>query len=155
MITDILAVENIFINLEAIDKISAIRKLVEIAARNNAVSIEDVVKAAKEREEKRSTGFGNGIAIPHATSDMPKMAMALARFKKPIDWQSVDNKPVTLAFLIISPKNCMGKYLVMLARLARIFSNEQNHQELMESNTSQAMFNIMNREEIRILSQRP
>lgn len=97
--------------------------------------IEDLVYAIKEgtdaelivstllkREELGSTGIGKGIAIPHCRSlAVDKLEIAVGRTLKPIKFNAIDKKPVSLVFLIIAPPQDPGnQYLITLGKIVQI-----------------------------------
>ncbi len=80
-----------------------------------------LLKAIKEREALSSTGIGEGVAIPHALSDsVPETMLAVASLAVPIEFDSVDGKPVEIAFLMAGPRGETAAHLKLLSKLARI-----------------------------------
>jgi len=74
-----------------------------------------------DRESQRSSGIGCGVAIPHARNEaISQPSIALGRSKEGIDFESLDNAPVHLVFLLATPINAGADHLKALARLARI-----------------------------------
>jgi PTS system fructose-specific IIA component/PTS system nitrogen regulatory IIA component len=81
---------------------------------------EDVAAALLRREELASTGIGHGIAIPHVTHvAVPRSVVALARSRRGIDFESLDNEPVRLIALALSPPSGPGEQLRVLSKIAR------------------------------------
>lgn len=73
-----------------------------------------------DRERQGSTGFGHGVALPHAVVDcVERIMVVVVRLKQPLDWDSVDGEPVRLIVAIIAPPSERGRYLEVLAELAR------------------------------------
>jgi nitrogen PTS system EIIA component len=73
-----------------------------------------------EREKLGSTGFGNGVAIPHARIDgLPGVRGFFVRLAQPIDFDAVDGLPVDLVFALLSPADAGGDHLKALARVSR------------------------------------
>lgn len=92
-----------------------------------------------EREREFSTGFGNGIAIPHAKSDDVKEATVIfARLINPVDWNSMDGAPVKDIISIMVPAHASKEHLDTLAKLSR----QIIHSEFIEK------LNTGNKEEI-------
>jgi PTS system nitrogen regulatory IIA component len=78
------------------------------------------------REELGSTGTGAGIAIPHARVEGVKKPFGiLARLKRPMDFSSIDGKPVDLVFLLLLPTTFAGEQLNALASVARRLRNPE------------------------------
>jgi mannitol/fructose-specific phosphotransferase system IIA component (Ntr-type) len=81
-----------------------------------------IVSTLLKREELGSTGIGKGIAIPHCRSlVVEKLEIAIGRISKPINFNSIDKKPVSLVFLIIAPPQDPGnQYLITLGKIVQI-----------------------------------
>ena len=80
----------------------------------------EIVTAVSERERLGSTGFGNGVAIPHGK--LPQLARIhclVARLAEPIDYKAVDGQPVDLVFFLLSPPDAGADHLKALAALSR------------------------------------
>ena len=101
-VTDILKPDNIKVPLEAKTKNEAIAEMVNLLAKNGAVTdAKKVLDAVLERESTRTTGIGNGLAIPHGKSTGTKdLVMAIGKAGTPIDFQAIDGRPVNLIWLL-------------------------------------------------------
>ena len=104
-LTDILKPQNIKIPLEAKTKTEAIGELVNLLAANGEVTDpKKVLDAVLDREATRTTGIGNGLAIPHGKcTGTDHLVMAIGRAATPIDFQAIDGRPVNLIWLLSSP----------------------------------------------------
>ena len=72
------------------------------------------------REKLGSTGFGNGVAIPHAKlAGLPRVTGMLIRLAQPMEFKAVDDQPVDLAFALLSPADAGADHLKALARVSR------------------------------------
>jgi len=92
---------------------AAASKLVEADARV-------IVDRLVERERLGSTGFGGGIAIPHGKIDgLDRVVGLFARLTTPIDFAAIDDLPVDLVFLLLSPVDAGVEHLKALARVSR------------------------------------
>ncbi|RMI03394.1 MAG: PTS sugar transporter subunit IIA [Calditrichaeota bacterium] len=79
-----------------------------------------------EREKYLSTGFENGLAVPHAkTEAVSEMAMAFGLNRKGIDFDSLDGKPTHFVFLLLSPMHTGGPHIQILALIARNFQKPE------------------------------
>ncbi len=79
-----------------------------------------VAERLAAREKLGSTGFGSGVAIPHARlPDLPRVTGMLIRLAQPIEWKAVDDRPVDLAFALLSPTDAGAEHLKALARVSR------------------------------------
>lgn len=85
---------------------------------------DQVLKVLLERESSMSTGIGQGIAIPHCSTDFEKdLSAVLAVLKKPIEFQAVDEQPVQIVILLVLPKDRFEKHIKTLAAIARQFND--------------------------------
>lgn len=81
------------------------------------------MEAVFEREASMSTGFENGIAIPHAKCDASENIVLVVGLKKDgIEYDSLDKKPARFFFLIISLKSQAGPHIQLLAEIGRKMS---------------------------------
>jgi len=79
-----------------------------------------VAERLGDRERLGSTGFGNGVAIPHTKLDgLPVVTGLFARLAQPIEFQAVDGLPVDLVFVLLSPTDAGAEHLKALARVSR------------------------------------
>lgn len=74
-----------------------------------------------------STGFGNGIAIPHCrTLAVNRLRLAFGRHRAGLPWQAIDQQPVHAIFLIVAPPAEMSnQYLPLLGRIAQFVQDPQ------------------------------
>ncbi len=80
------------------------------------------------RESLENTGIGNALAIPHARTDsVDKFITILGIADTPIEYQSIDQKPVKYILLSIFPTSMSTKYLYLIGMIARIFNNRENN----------------------------
>lgn len=148
-LTDILKPENIKIPLDSANKIDAIAELVNLLAGNSAISdAKKVLEAVLDRESTRTTGIGNGLAIPHGkTNGTPDLMMAIGKPAQPIDFQSIDGRPVTIIWLLTSPPEKTGPHIHALARISKLMIIDRFRQSLNTAKTAQEMFDIIVKQE--------
>ncbi len=80
-----------------------------------------LLAALRAREQKISTGVGEGIALPHCASpELASPVLALARKREGLDFEALDGKPVRLLFLLAGPQGQPAVQLRLLSRLARL-----------------------------------
>jgi fructose-specific phosphotransferase system IIA component len=137
-ISELISKETIHLNLEAETKTACIEQMGSLLSRQGYVTdagqfVSDVLK----REETSSTGIGFGVAIPHGKSaGVGKPGLAFAKFAKPVEWNSLDQKPVTMAFLIGVPLEQAGQeHLKILTTLARKLIHESFREQLQNAAT--------------------
>lgn len=128
----------------ATTKEEAIDELVKVSKDDGKVSDPDnFKKALLKRESIMSTGIGYGVAIPHVKLDyIPEFFITIGINKKGIDWDSLDNKPVYLMFLIAGPDNQQEKYLRILAKLTLVIKNPERRKKLIEAETKYDVLKI-------------
>ena len=139
----------VVLNLQAKGKKETLEELAALLARQRIIpDREKLVSVLMERESLGSTGVGNGIAIPHAKTDLvKKIIIAFAKSDKGIDFDSLDKKPVYLVFLIIAPEDAHETYLRVLARISRLLHEEKIRKELRAAQTPRQVINSIRKEE--------
>lgn len=122
-LTDILKPQNIKLPLVSRNKLEAIGELIDLLADNGEVGDRERVRqAVLEREATRSTGIGEGLAIPHGKTDgVDELVMAIGRAAEPIEFGSIDGKPVSLIWLLTSPTDKTGPHITALGRVSKIW----------------------------------
>ena len=148
-LTEILKPQNIKIPLEATTKSEAIGELVSLLSANAEVSdAKKVLDAVLERESTRTTGIGNGLAIPHGKcTGTDHLVMAIGRPKTPIDFQAIDGRPVNLIWLLTSPPDKTGPHIHALARISRLMTIDKFRQALAEAKTAQEIYDAIVKQE--------
>jgi fructose-specific phosphotransferase system IIA component len=151
VLTQILQPTCIKVPLESRDKYSAIAELVDLLADNRLVQDRDVaLDAVLTREKTRSTGIGSGIAIPHGKcSAVRELVMAMGITLDPIDFDSVDNKPVSIVILLVSPLDQTGPHIQALARISRLMLDEGFKTALEKAPSAQAAYDLLSERESR------
>ena len=124
-ILDIVTPASIKVPLAATEKHAAIDELVDLLAANNLCPDPVAVKRAVwERESQRSTGIGEGLAIPHGkTPAAHGLCLAVGRLAQPIEYDSIDRKPVRLVVLLVSPPERTSEHIQALGRISRLMTN--------------------------------
>lgn len=91
-----------------------------IAERALALPAKDVVDRLNERERLGTTGFGGGIAIPHGRlPELDSIRAVLVRLDRPIDYGAIDDLPVDIVFMLLSPVDAGAEHLKILAQVSR------------------------------------
>jgi PTS system nitrogen regulatory IIA component len=91
-----------------------------LAEREMGIDARQVVDRLSERERLGSTGFGAGVAIPHGKIDgLNRVMAAFVRLEKPIDFNAIDDMPVDLVFMLLSPPDAGADHLKALAQVSR------------------------------------
>ncbi len=148
-LSEILKPQNIKVPLEAKTKSDAIAELVNLLATNGEVmDAKSVLASVLDREATRTTGIGNGLAIPHGKcTGTDHLVMAIGRPATPIDFQAIDGRPVTLIWLLTSPPDKTGPHIHALARISRLMTIDKFRQALAAADSSQALFDAIVQQE--------
>ena len=129
--------ENILLNQQATTKEEALRTISDAAARLGIADDPDAVYAAfLAREEIDKTGMVDGFAVPHCKTDAVKSA-AVIIFKnaQPVEWPSLDDKPVDIAMALLIPDSEAGTtHLRLLSKAAMLLMDDNFKSKLRESN---------------------
>lgn len=128
--------ENILLNQQAATKEEALRTISDAAARIGVADDADAVYAAfLAREEIDKTGMVDGFAVPHCKTDAVKSA-AVIIFKnaQPVEWPSLDDKPVDIAMALLIPDSEAGTtHLRLLSKAAMLLMDDNFKSKLRES----------------------
>ena len=148
-IVDLLSEQVIRTNLPGTSKNDVINAIIDLAASQDRVlDKEKVRKAIFEREKIMSTGVGAGFAIPHAKSDaVSDIVAAFAVTAEPIDYQSLDDQPVRIVFLLVGRENMVGPHIKLLSRISRLMNSEEFRNRLLEAATPKDVLEIFRKEE--------
>jgi fructose-specific phosphotransferase system IIA component len=148
-LTDILKPQNILVPLQASNKKEAISELVNLLAKNGEIQDPNaVLEAVLERETTRTTGIGNGLAIPHGKcAGTTQLVMAIGKLATPIDFQAIDGRPVSLIWLLTSPPDKTGPHIHALARISRLMTIDKFRQSLAQSKTAQEVYDVIVQQE--------
>ncbi|WP_018131818.1 PTS sugar transporter subunit IIA [Effusibacillus pohliae] len=135
-LTALIRPETVLLPLDAESKPQCIEKLA--AAMRDAGYVTDAaafVEAVMKREQTGSTGVGFGVAIPHGKSEgVARPGLAFAKLSEPVDWNSLDGKPVSMVFLIAVPQaHADNEHLQVLAAISRKLMHESFRNRLAEA----------------------
>ena len=118
---DFLDFEAIRTNLSVGNKRSLLQQISNIAGQRLDVDGATILASVTEREKLGSTGFGNGVAIPHGKIEgLSRIYCLLAKVAEPVDYKAIDERPVDLVFLLLSPLDAGGEHLKALAAISRV-----------------------------------
>jgi PTS system nitrogen regulatory IIA component len=139
-INDFLSPNDAMVETRVLDKVQLLEELSRRAAARLQLAPDLVADAILKREELGSTGMGSGVAIPHARfRDLRKPFGLLARLRKPIDFDSVDGRPVDIVFLLLAPVAPESDQLNALACVARKLRNPDIVSDLRKAKDGSAL----------------
>lgn len=148
-ISDILTEQLVVSGLDGGSKNEIIDRMIDLVASSpKVVDKAKVREAIFEREKIMSTGVGNGFAIPHGKTDaVSDIVAAFAVTAKPIDYDSLDEKPVRLVFLLVGKDNLVGPHIKLLSRISRLMNREEFRNRLLEKNSAKDILECFRTEE--------
>ncbi len=131
-------------NLKSRNKSEAIKELLDLMAscgkiKNKKQALTDCI----EREDYLSTGFENGLAVPHAkTEAVDELLLAFGISKEGIEFDSLDGKPAHFIFLLLSPVNESGPHIKVLSEITRQFQVAEIPREILAAKSTRDILNI-------------
>ncbi|UCG50142.1 MAG: PTS sugar transporter subunit IIA [Phycisphaerales bacterium] len=148
-LTQILQPNCIKVPVEGRDKEAVITELIDLLDASGALMDRDVaLDAVLTRERIQSTGTGAGIAIPHGKCTAVKeVVMAIGIAREPIEFESVDGRPVTILFLLVSPVDQTGPHIQALAAISKLMLNEQFRRQLEQAESLEAVNELLSQQE--------
>ncbi len=148
-IVDVLKKELIFPQLSSESKADVIEELSKkVTELTPNLSFEKVRETLMEREKLCSTAVDSGVAIPHGKiSDTSKTIVAIGRSIEGIDFESLDGNKTKLFILIIAPENSGGSHIQLLARISKIFRNEDVRSNLLKAESADSIYETIVQED--------
>lgn len=144
-LSDILKIQHIKVPMEAKNKKDAITELVQVLS--DAKEVKDakvLLSSVLEREATRTTGIGNGLAIPHGKcSGVDHLVVAIGKPAEPIDFDSIDKRPVSLIVLLASPPDQTGPHIQALARISRLMNVEAFRQAMRAATNAKQVYDAV------------
>ena len=142
--SDLVVAKAVKAHVPATSKKQVFQILSDLASSAYGVSSQDVLERLTERERLGSTGFGGGIAIPHAKLDLiDKVRGAVLLLAEPVAFEAVDDMPVDVIFMLLSPLDSGAEHLKMLARVSRFLRNEPQVKRLRGAKSDDALYVIL------------
>ncbi len=153
-IQDILEKKGILIDLKAGDKTELLTQMARyLTSAYDLKSPDAVQQKIFDREAQMSTGIGYGIAIPHARLDnIDGVFMVAARCAEGVDFEAIDDQPVRIVFMMISPTNTSAELTKLLSALSKIMSYEEMRKRLLEAGDAEAFLSALVEGENRYVS---
>lgn len=146
---DIISPECIKAPLVAGDKQGVIGELVDLLAQVGRVrDAKSLKEAVWTREQTRTTGIGNGLAIPHGKCPgVEQIAVAIGKPASPMDFQAIDSKPVRLIVLLASPPDKTSDHIQALAHIARLMTMDQFREQVYAAKSATEIFDLLRSQE--------
>lgn len=143
-ITNLITPENVILNLRASSKKQALQELSQKAAKILELQERAIFDVLLEREKLGTTGVGSGVAIPHGKlSKLDQLCGIFAKLEKSIDFESIDERPVDLIFMLLAPESAGSDHLKALAKISRLLRDETVCEKLRGSDTVEAIYALL------------
>jgi PTS system nitrogen regulatory IIA component len=123
-------------------KIEILKELTDLLGEQKGnIGIDKIVEVLLEREKLGSTGIGDGVAIPHGKlPGISNVLLSFGRSASGISFDSLDEKPATLFFLLVAPENSAGIHLKVLARISRLLKDPSFRERLMKAKDADELY---------------
>ena len=143
-LSDLLTPEAVMASLHAQSKKQVLQEVCDRAARLTGLAEREIFDAILQRERLGSTGVGQGVAIPHGKQrSLEKLVGVFARLVRPIEFDSLDEQPVDLVFLLLAPESAGADHLKALARIARVLRDGAVAQRLRLAPDAAAIYSVL------------
>ncbi len=135
--------------LKSNNKIDVIGELLSLLEINHLIEHpEEVLEAVLDREKIMSTGVGNGVAIPHCkTAHTKEFAISLGIHPQGVDFQSLDNQPARIIFLLIGPDTMPGTHIRLLSRISRIIAKKEVRDFILTCTSAEEIYRYLQSQE--------
>lgn len=141
---DLIVAQSILPALKVSSKKQAIQVLSEKAAEISGMDEREIFETLLQRERLGSTGVGAGIAIPHGKlTKAEEIFGVFARLENPIDFDSLDDQPVDIIFLLLAPEGAGADHLKALAKIARVLRNSDIIQKIRATSDNEALYSLL------------
>jgi len=148
-LTQILQPGCVKVPLQGRDRQTVITELVDLLNEKGLLLDKKIVlDAVLMREQTRSTGIGSGIALPHGKcKGVRELVMAVGIAGEPIDFASVDGKPVKIVILLVSPIDQTGPHIQALARISRLMLDTKFKEQLEKAASADEVYSLLTAKE--------
>ena len=143
-LAELIGPDAIVADLRATNKKQALQELSERAAKLTGLHERQIFDVLLERERLGTTGVGNGIAIPHGKlPGLSRLYGLFARLEHPVDFDSIDEQPVDLIFLLLAPEAAGADHLKALARVSRLLRDRTICEKLRGADHPDALYALL------------
>ncbi|MBO9710748.1 MAG: PTS IIA-like nitrogen regulatory protein PtsN [Caulobacter sp.] len=139
-IGDLLEPGAVVLRVSAANKRQVLGVIADVAARVFGVDADQALEGLVEREAAGSTGVGQGVAIPHARlAGLDQVRAVVMRLETPVEFGSVDDKPVDLLVALFAPPEANTGHLRALARVSRMMRQPELREQLRQARSADAV----------------
>jgi len=146
---DFLKEKAVSAHLKSNKKEEVIEELIDLLVQSGEIDTkEEIIKALLDREDLGSTGIGEGVAIPHAKSEVIReVVAAFGRSSQGVEFDSLDGEPAYLFFLLVAPTDSAGPHLRALARISRILKDKPFREALKKAESEEEILKLIREED--------
>ena len=142
--SEIISSKAVLPNLKASSKKQLLQELSNHAASLTKIDAKLIFETLMQREKLGSTGLGQGIAIPHGKfAVLDRVHGLFARLAQPTEFESTDDQPVDLVFLLMAPENAGADHLKALARISRMLRDQSLVEKLRGTEDAAGLYSIL------------
>lgn len=125
-------------------KRSLLQQLANLAGQRLGMDSAAILASLSERERLGSTGFGQGVAIPHGKIEgLTRIYGLFVRLAEPIDYKALDRQPVDLVFLLLSPPEAGAEHLKALAAISRVIRHAATLEKMRGARSRDALAAVL------------
>ncbi len=148
-LSDLLSEDVIKVNLESEGKEEVFAELIDLLVRSGKITNRaTALQAVEEREALGTTGIGKGVAIPHAKdSNVGRLTAALGISGEGIEYESIDDEPAYVIFLVLAEADNPGPHVQCLAEIARLLQVPGFYKRLLATTTAKTALDTIKAEE--------
>lgn len=126
------------------NKRSLFQQLANLAASRTGLPAQAILSSLTEREALGSTGFGEGVAIPHGKVDgLDKVYGLFVRLAEAVEYKAIDSREVDIVFLLLSPPNAGAEHLKALAAISRVTRSEATVEKMRGARSRDALAAVL------------
>ena len=144
---DIIVKDAIIPELKATNRDGVITEMVDALVKSGCASedqCEEFTKAIIRRENKGSTGFGHGVAVPHVKhADIKTMHIAIGNSSEGVDFKALDREPVYSIVLLLSPEDQPENHLDAMEAIFSSLSQDTFRRFLRQANSSEDVLTLL------------
>jgi PTS system nitrogen regulatory IIA component len=137
--------EFIIMDLESRDKKAVLEELSKPLSAYSQIENDELVKILLERERLGSTGIGSGIAIPHGkVKGLKRLMIGFGLSKNGVNFESMDDKPAFIFFVIVTPEDSTGDHLRVLAKISKLLRDNNLRDQIKNASSYEDIIQIIN-----------
>ena len=143
-ISELLTPRSVVAQLRVTGKKQVLQEIARRAAATTGINERRIYEVLSERERLGTTGIGRGVAVPHGKlAELPRVYGLFARLDRPIAFDSIDNQPVDLVFVLLAPLDAGAEHLKALAMVSRLLRDHTICEKLRGTDNPDALYALL------------